>query len=126
MAGYVPGVCNIGPAEERRRRQLGWAGVAITVVYAGIMLATDASTLARALTALPAGIAASGYFQSRMHFCAGFAVMGVYNLDDLGAEEKVMAEKAHRADLRRAMAVAWRCAAVGIIVGAAVALVPVS
>ena len=25
-SGYQPGVCNIGPAEIRRRRQVGWLG----------------------------------------------------------------------------------------------------
>ena len=29
---YIPGVCNIGPAEIGRRRQIGWVGSGATIL----------------------------------------------------------------------------------------------
>ena len=35
--GYQPGACNIGPAEIRRRRQVGYLGMAVAVIV-GLMI----------------------------------------------------------------------------------------
>lgn len=119
---YVPGACNIGPAEIRRRRMVGWLGVAGVVVLCVGLRVVDASPWWRLTQFVPASLAASGFIQARMRFCANFGYRGLYNFDALGEEQRVAVEGALRADRRKAWSVAWMSAGVG----AAVAVVAVA
>jgi len=38
---YIPGVCNIGKKEIKRRKQAGWTGLIITVILQGLLLYFD-------------------------------------------------------------------------------------
>jgi hypothetical protein len=120
-AAYQPGVCNIGPAEIRRRRLTGHVGLVATFVLLAVLLVIDAPPLARLLVAIPAVLSASGYLQAWLKFCAGFAQIGVYNFGERGDSHKVVDPEAHRRDLARGRRISL---AAGLI-GAAVALVAV-
>lgn len=99
---YVPGVCNIGPAERRKRMQLGWAGLIVVAVALVAFVALGVPDLWRLLIVIPAAAAANGFLQSAMHFCVGFAMRGLYNLGTtLGAEESVMDAEQRRADQKK-------------------------
>lgn len=99
---YVPGVCNIGPAERRQRAMMGWIGLAITVVALVLFVALDVPTPVRVLVAIPAALAANGFLQSALHFCVGFAMRGLYNLGDkLGTEENVLDAEMRKADQKK-------------------------
>ena len=113
---YLPGGCNIGPAEIARRVRVGLVGLAATVVLAVVLLALDAARAWRLTLALPAGMAAAGYLQARLRFCFEFGFRGVYNFDALGHQERVAAEEARAADRRRAVAVAAASAGIGLAV----------
>ena len=76
---YVPGVCNIGPAEIARRRRAGYVGLVVTAVVIAAVLVFRAPAYWRLLVFFPASIAASGFLQASMHFCAGFGMAGVFN-----------------------------------------------
>ena len=113
---YVPGTCNIGPAEIAMRRRVGHTGLIATVVLAAVLLAVDAAPAWRLLLALPAGLAAAGYLQAWLRFCANFGFRGVYNFDALGHEQRVAAEEARAQDRRRAILVGVGSAAIGLAV----------
>jgi hypothetical protein len=113
---YVPGTCNIGPAEIAMRRRVGHAGLIATVVLAAVLLAVDAAPAWRLLLALPAALAAAGYLQAWLRFCANFGFRGVYNFDALGHEQRVAAEEARAQDRRRAILVGVGSAAIGLAV----------
>ncbi len=113
---YVPGTCNIGPAEIAMRRRVGHTGLIATVVLAAVLLALDAVPAWRLLLALPAGLAAAGYLQAWLRFCANFGFRGVYNFDALGHEQRVAAEEARAQDRRRAILVGVGSAAIGLAV----------
>lgn len=99
---YVPGVCNIGPAERRQRQLLGWVGLAVTFAAIAAFVVFDAPPLLRALVAIPAALSANGFLQSAMHFCVGFAMRGLYNMGtSLGSEENVMDAEQRRADQKK-------------------------
>jgi hypothetical protein len=123
--GYVPGACNIGPAEIARRRRFGFLGLAATGALAVSLVALDAPTAARWLVALPLAGAATGLLQARFRFCAGFAMAGVRNFGDLGDVEKVEDAAALRADRARALAIFGASAAIGVAGAAAFTLLPV-
>jgi hypothetical protein len=124
-ARYEPGVCNIGPAEIARRRRTGHIGVIVTIVLLGVLIAIDASPLVRLMVALPAMIAASGYLQARLRFCAGFGAAGVYNLGPVGSTESVDDDDARSRDRRRARQIGLASFAIGISVGVVAALLPI-
>jgi hypothetical protein len=113
---YMPGACNIGPAEIARRRRVGHAGVIATVALAAALLALDAAPAWRLLLALPASLAAAGYLQAWLRFCADFGWRGVYNFGTLGHQERVAAEEARAQDRRRALLVGAASGAIGLAV----------
>jgi hypothetical protein len=113
---YMPGACNIGPAEITRRRRVGHAGVIATVALAAALLALDAAPAWRLLLALPASLAAAGYLQAWLRFCADFGWRGVYNFGALGRQEQVGGDQARAQDRRRALLVGAASVAIGLAV----------
>jgi hypothetical protein len=122
---YRPGVCNIGPAEIARRRRSGHVGVIAAVILFAVLVAIDAPPLVRIFVAAPAIIAASGYLQAWLKFCAGFGSTGVFNFGDVGTTEAVADAAAKRADRRRSLQISAASFAIGIAVGIVAVLLPV-
>lgn len=122
---YRPGVCNIGPEEIARRRRSGHIGLVATIVTLAVLIAIGAPPLARLVVVIPATIAASGYIQARLKFCAGFGGAGVFNFGPLGTTETVVDAAARAADRRRAGQIGLASFAVGIAVALAAVLLPI-
>lgn len=122
---YQPGVCNIGPAEIRRRRQIGYLGIAAAVGLAAVLLALDAPAWTRLAVALPVAGGLEGLIQARERFCAGFAMAGLQNMGELGAQVQVEDDEALAADRRKALRIHATSAAGGLVAGVAFALMPV-
>lgn len=123
--GYQPGVCNIGPAEIARRRMVGHIGVVATLVLFGVLVVLDVPPIVRLVLALPAAVAASGYIQARMRFCAGFATAGVYNFGEVGPREQVTDAAASAADRRKGLRIYAASLAIGVAVGIIAVLLPI-
>lgn len=121
---YVPGVCNIGPAEIQRRRNAGIAGAVGAAVVLAATLATGAPKPFRLLTILPASVAASGFLQARMHFCAGFGMRGVFNFGETGTTDTIEQAEFRSEDQRTARTLLGGAAAIGVAVGGATLLLP--
>ena len=113
---YQPGVCNIGPAEIRRRRQVGYLGIAGTVVLGGLLVAVDAPPVARLFVAVPAAAGLEGLIQARARFCAGYGMAGLRNLGELGEAESVEDARSRAADRRRALRIHAASMAGGVVV----------
>jgi hypothetical protein len=97
---YVPGVCNIGAWEIRRRRRFAYLGLAVAVILFVALVAFGAPAWTRLLVFLPLAGGIFSWLQARRRFCAGFAVARVSNFAD-GDEGRrsVEDEAAHRADI---------------------------
>lgn len=121
---YIPGVCNIGPAEIRRRRDTGIVGGVGAVAVLATLLATDAPRPLRLLVALPAMGAASGLLQARMHFCAGFAMRGVFNFGTTGSTDTVEQAEFRAEDKKKAMQILGASTAIGFGVAGLALLLP--
>jgi hypothetical protein len=102
--GYVPGVCNIGPWEARRRRAFAVVAIAAGLVLLAIMVATDAPVAARILLILPFWSGAFSWLQARRRFCAAFAQARRANFGDSDlTRRRITDEAAHRADMAAVM-----------------------
>lgn len=121
---YVPGVCNIGPAEIARRRRAGHVGLVATIAALGVAVAVDAPRPVRLLVGLPAATAASGYLQARARFCAGFGSVGVFNFGAVGATRSVVDPEARAADQATARRIGLRSTLIGAAAGVGAALLP--
>jgi len=111
---YVPGSCNIGPAEIALRRRAGHAGLVVTAALGAALLRSDLPRAWRLTLAVPAAGAASGYLQAHERFCADFGWRGVYNFDRRGQEQPVAGDQALAQDRRKAMRIAAASAAIGV------------
>ena len=111
---YVPGICNIGPAEIALRRRAGHAGLVVTAALGAALLRSHLPRAWRLTLAVPAAGAASGYLQARERFCADFGWRGVHNFDRRGQEQPVAGDNALAQDRRKAMRIAAASAAIGV------------
>jgi hypothetical protein len=121
---YRPGVCNIGPEEQARRRRAGHVGTITTLVLFGALVAVGAPPIARIMLALPATIAASGYLQAWLKFCAGFGSRGVFNFGPVGTVEAVGDPEARARDRARANQIGLASVLIGVVIGAIAVFVP--
>lgn len=103
---YQPGVCNIGPAEIRRRKQAGWIGLAATLALGAALLLSHTPPLWRLLIFFPAFMAATGYWQARLHFCLRFGLKAVYNFGEPGKEDSVPQAQFRALDRKKALRIA--------------------
>ena len=111
---YVPGSCNIGPAEIALRRRAGHAGLVVTAALGAALLRSDLPRAWRLTMAVPAAGAASGYLQAHERFCADFGWRGVYNFDRRGQEQPVAGDDALAQDRRKAIRIATASGAIGV------------
>jgi hypothetical protein len=109
---YIPGVCNIGPAETKMRSMVGWGGSVAAVLLAGALLASGAAAPWRLLVFFPAFFGATGFLQAGMHFCAGYGMRALYNFGPMGAgTESVEQAESRLLDRRKAQSIfAWSLA----------------
>ncbi len=101
---YVPGVCNIGPWEIRRRR--GFAVVAFAIGLAGfaLLVASGAPAIVRLVLLLPFWGGAFSWLQARRRFCAAFAMANLSNFGDGEASRKQLTDAgAHHQDMLAVM-----------------------
>lgn len=114
---YIPGVCNIGPAEIRTRRITGYVGLAITILAFIIFYFTPVDAVVRLLVYIPAAIAATGLLQAQLHFCAKFGMQGLFNFgNSIGHTESVDQADYRRKDQRKAIIIIAGSAAIGLAV----------
>ena len=118
---YEPGVCNIGPGEQRRRFRLGTAGIIATAVWVAVVLGFRLPSWALIAAVGPLFAGFMGILLARERFCAGFALQGVF---DAGTgRESVDNESARRTDRHAAYRLIARAAAYALAVALALFLV---
>ncbi|HSI99227.1 MAG TPA: hypothetical protein VLA59_02455 [Patescibacteria group bacterium] len=122
---YQPGACNIGPAEIRRRRMAGHAGLVASVALMAVLVAVGAPAVLRLLVVLPATLSASGYLQARMRFCANYGWRGIFNLGEIGDDAEVADRAARAADRRLALRIGLGSLALGVAAAIVAALLPI-
>ncbi|HET8570350.1 MAG TPA: hypothetical protein VFN14_00475 [Candidatus Limnocylindria bacterium] len=121
---YVPGRCNIGPAEIARRRMVGHIGLAGTIVGFVILVLLPIHPLWRLLLFFPASVSASGYLQAALHFCAGFGSRGIFNFGQLGQRHEIIDPESLARDRAMSNRIGLTSGLVGMIVAIVAVLLP--
>ena len=119
-ASYIPGMCNIGPAEIKLRRLSGIAGLVITAVLWLSFILLDVAGIWRLALFIPATISAVGLLQAWLHFCVNFGMRGLFNVSDgLQQQESVDQQEYRRKDQRKAVIIIVGSAVIGVLVALA-------
>jgi hypothetical protein len=122
---YEPGVCNIGPAEIAKRRRAGIVGSLLTLSLLIVLVAFDLPPILRLGLFVPAAVAASGFIQARMKFCAGFAALGVFNFGGAGDRVEIVDAEARARDRRRGREISIASFAIGAAVALLAVFLPI-
>lgn len=111
---YIPGTCNLGKAEVRRRQFVALLGLALSLFSAvGLW---QGSTLARATIFLPLFVFAVGFVQSRRKFCMAYGFAGAFNLGRLGELSKVQDPADRAADRKTALSILGQAALLALAI----------
>ncbi len=123
---YIPGVCNIGVREIRRRQLVGGIGLFLTITTVFGFYHQHSSQIARLGTFLPALVMSIGYLQARKKFCLGFGISGLFNFGSLGNAKRVISEADRKIDREAAIRLFFQAALIAAAVTAFVFLLPSS
>ena len=99
---YIPGTCNLGRAEVRRRQIVALIGLALTISSFIGLQAADTSNSARWSLFAPLMVFSVGFIQSRKKFCLAYGLMGTFNLGKLGDISRVQSPEDRKADRKTA------------------------
>jgi len=126
MGEYQAGTCNIGSAEIAKRKQTGWIGAGATVVLGLALVFFHVPAVWRLSLFAPAFLAATGFLQGFMHFCAAFGMRGVFNFGpQVGKTEEVEQAEYRRKDKQKALQIITYSALIAIVLATAVLFLPV-
>ncbi len=119
---YIPGVCNIGPAEIKSRMIAGWFGLILTVVVGALLFYLPVSPWTRLVLFFPAFIGAIGFLQAAFHFCVAFGAQGLFNVsNEAGKTESISQKEFRKKDQQRVVQIYTY----SVLVGIAIALLAV-
>jgi hypothetical protein len=122
---YIPGVCNIGPAEIKRRKLTGFIGLYVSAILFAVLLVGGFDKPWRLLLFIPVTVSAIGYLQAKFHFCVRFGTKGLFNMGTkLVIPETVEKAEYRQKDQRKALMIAGLAALIGIGITLVVFLLP--
>ncbi len=123
-AEYIPGTCNIGKGEVRRRQLVAILGLFLTTFSAATIIATDQSKNSRLSIFLPALIFSIGFVQSRKKFCLAYGLAGTFNFGKLGQISKVQSNEDRKSDRKTAVSILFQSAALAAFITAVFFVLP--
>lgn len=121
---YIPGSCNIGKGEIRRRQLVALIGIFLTFSSATALLATNQSRTNRLSIFIPALIFSIGFVQARSKFCLAYGLAGTFNFERLGKISRVQSEQDRKADRKTAIIILLKSAALAALITALFFILP--
>jgi len=121
---YIPGSCNIGKAEVKRRQIVAVFGLIIMLISIAAITSSEQSRTARLSIFLPALIFSVGFIQSRSKFCLAYGLAGTFNFGKLGDISKVQSLEDKRADRKTASLILFKSIALAAAITAVFYLLP--
>ncbi len=122
---YIPGVCNIGPQEIKKRRQAGIIGLIGIVVMLAVLMIFNLPAYFRLLVFIPAFMAATGFLQAYFHFCPAYGFKGVFNVvRSVGQTDTVEQAMFRKKDRQKALQILIYSIIIGILVAGTTYVLP--
>jgi hypothetical protein len=121
---YIPGSCNIGKAEVKRRQIVAVFGLILMLISIVAITTSEQSRTARLSIFLPALIFSVGFIQSRSKFCLAYGLAGTFNFGKLGDISKVQSLEDKRADRKTASLIMFKSIALAAAITAVFYLLP--
>jgi hypothetical protein len=121
---YIAGVCNIGPAEIRKRQSVAILGLVLMALGIASLHRTHAAHLARLSIFVPAMVFSVGFIQSRKKFCLAFGLMGTFNFGKSREIARVASPEDRAHDRKTALVILAQAAALATLITIIVVLLP--
>jgi len=121
---YIPGTCNLGKAEIRRRQFVALLGLILTISSFTGLIAAGANQTARFSLFVPLLVFSIGFVQSRKRFCLAYGLMGTFNLGRLGDLTRVQSPEDRKADRKTAIGILLQSAALAAVLTLALVAIP--
>jgi hypothetical protein len=102
---YIPGTCNIGKSEIRRRQSVAILGGIATILGTISIGNKYTSHAPRLWLFIPALVFSIGWIQSRKKFCLAYGYMGVFNFNSGRSTNKVISQEDLAADRATAFSI---------------------
>lgn len=114
---YIPGVCNIGKQEIKRRRNGAILSGIISFALMAALIYFKAAPLWRLTIFLPVAWFGISVQQVTNKFCVNLGMKGLFNFGDLGHYSTVEQAEMHKADRNKAV----KMIVLGVVYGVFVA-----
>lgn len=121
---YIPGSCNIGGQEIRRRQYVTVISAIFTLVAFIFLISTDMSRTERLLIFFPIVATGIGWQQTRRRFCLAYGLSGVFNFGTTSDRSMIEDPVARAADRALVLKVLVQSAAVAGVLTLLVAILP--
>ena len=121
---YIPGSCNIGKGEVRKRQMVGLVGLFFSVVTLLTFNTVDTPTEIRLGIFFPLMVASVGFVQSRSKFCLAYGLAGTFNVGKMGDIKRVASKEDGAADRKTALKILGKSFLLAAIATAVVLVLP--
>ena len=121
---YIPGSCNIGKGEVRKRQMVALVGLFFTVVTLLTFSTVDTPTEIRLGIFFPLMVTSVGFVQSRSKFCLAYGFAGTFNVGKMGDIKRVASKEDRAADRKTALKILGKSFLLAAIATAVVLVLP--
>lgn len=121
---YIPGTCNIGTGEIRRRQVVALIGLILSISSFVTLLMAGVPRGARYGIFVPLMVASVGWVQSRSKFCLAYGFAGTFNMGKLGDISRVADKASKAADRKTALAILLKSTAIAATLTLVIAVLP--
>ena len=121
---YIPGTCNIGKGEVRRRQLVALVGLFFSISTLLTFNTVDAPAEIRLGIFFPLMVASVGFVQSRSKFCLAYGFAGTFNVGKLGDIKRVASKEDRAADRKTALVILGKSFLLAALATAVVLVLP--
>jgi hypothetical protein len=121
---YIPGSCNIGKGEVRRRQLVALVGLFFSISTLLAFNTVGAPTEVRLGIFFPLMVTSVGFVQSRSKFCLAYGFAGTFNVGKMGDIKRVASKEDRAADRKTALVILGKSFLIAALATAVVLVLP--
>jgi hypothetical protein len=125
---YIPGTCNIGKGEIRRRQLVALValiGLILVITTTVGLVSAESPKSARLSVFIPALVFSIGFIESRRKFCLAFGLMGTFNFGPLGKLSRVADSEDRKRDRKTAISILIQSLSLALTITLIIYLLPI-